>query len=616
MSGTKLAGTTFSDSSFNQTDLTGADLRGANFTLDQMSEADLSGANAAGANFTLTQMSQSDLQDADLRLTSFLGADMSAANLSRSIGTGSNMSLANLQSAQANDTDLNGAQLLGTNLNGANLRASELQGSNLGAAQLQQADLTAVDGRQADLTAADMTGATANDAQLDGAMLIGTNANGAQMERADLHDSTAIGVQMNQADLRKADLSGAVMVSASLTGANLTRAKLEGTDLRNADLSGADLRGASLGGANLEGANLEGAQIDSAQARQLERLGIDTSGAVVTDRDDEGARASWDVDLAPDMALASNRPGTPEMSQLAPSGANARYVGNFDCAPASMAMMLRAAGPDAALAVGDQLVRAGDLSDADLIKALGKIGGTTLPDAARGDPGGTDLNGAAEMAWSMGQPVSVTEVRGGDLRPQDPAFDQEWMDRQLAAGKSVLANGRHEEGTESFDHFVAVVGKSGKGDYVVNDPWTGKQAEWSGKELQSFLAGNSQYGGAMMAIGGDKGYQVPAWQAPQPSPFGPQGPQGPQAGPQPSPSTPASPTPTPRSNPDPTPRPATPAPAPGVPIVRPLSAPISTPVRPIRPATLPKPETAPFRPLTAAQTAARLALQARQPIAV
>ena len=62
----------------------------------------------------------------------------------------------------------------------------------------------------------------------------------------------------------------------------------------------------------------------------------------------------------------------------------------------------------------------------------------------------------------------------------------------------VIANGRLEDKGQSFDHFMAVVGRNTNGNYVVNDPWTNRQLEYTGDQLRDFLAGNSMNGGAMM----------------------------------------------------------------------------------------------------------------------
>ncbi|HVE82387.1 MAG TPA: pentapeptide repeat-containing protein, partial [Myxococcales bacterium] len=448
--------------------------------------------------------------------------------------------------------------------------------------------------------------------------------------------------QMVEANLRRADLTGANLSNANLQGANLTRTNLSGTDLSSADLSGADLRGSNLAAAHLEGANLDGATIDTVQARQLQKLGVDISGATVTSRTGpDGQPAEWDQDQSINAALMSNRVGFPTMSQLDPAGASPNYDGQANCAPASMAMMIRAAGPDTAIAVGDMVMRSGDLSDAQLISVLGEIGGTTKQNLRAGDPGGTSLNGVAEMAWSMGQPVSVTEVRGGELRPKDPALDKEWLDRQLAAGKSVIANGRLEDGTQSFDHYMAVVGRTKGGNYVVNDPWTNRQLQYTPDQLRSYLENNSQYGGAMMAIGGDQGYKLSPAAAPTPR-ADPSAPATPGSTPQGDPSAPAGPTPgtpqaaptapaTPRSAPPPAAPTAPAAPvvrtptaapsAPSGPIATPQAKPLTASPRGViqpRPVMVaPKPETAPYRPLAApALKASQYAIQARQPIAV
>jgi len=238
-----------------------------------------------------------------------------------------------------------------------------------------------------------------------------------------------------------------------------------------------------------------------------------------------------------------------------------------------------------------------------------------------------------EMAWRIGQPVSFTEVSGGRLRPDEPVLDGEWLDRQLAAGKSVIANGRLDDGDQSFDHFMTVVGRTDNGKYVINDPWTNRQLEYSNGQLKHFLQGNSVHGGAMMAIGGDQGFRIsepvqhmpgskPGTAVPPgskpPATANPPGPSVPQSSPPP-PAAPSAPVPgTPRSAPDPQPAPA---PEPGV-LTPVATVKVKNPAgyRSTRVPAAPMPETAPFRPLqpraVAPVTASQLALKARQPIAV
>lgn len=140
---------------------------------------------------------------------------------------------------------------------------------------------------------------------------------------------------------RGADLAGADLSGASLVGIDLRRANLRGADLTGADLTQSILIGADLGGAKLDGAvlarttaddadftasSVRGALFSNASLRRARFEGVDTSLALATGADHEGA--------VPDAVLAGFLDDDVE-----PSGAGAA-VGPVDTAAQSVTPLL------------------------------------------------------------------------------------------------------------------------------------------------------------------------------------------------------------------------------------------------------------------------------------
>jgi uncharacterized protein YjbI with pentapeptide repeats len=133
-----------------------------------------------------------------------------------------------------------------------------------------------VDLRKADLSGAVLlgaylSGADLREADLSGALLSG----GADLSRADLRGADLSGALLSRtllsgADLRQADLSGAVLLGANLSGANLS-----GVDLRGVDLTGAYLMKTNLSGADLREAKLSGVFLNEANLSAADLRGAD-----------------------------------------------------------------------------------------------------------------------------------------------------------------------------------------------------------------------------------------------------------------------------------------------------------------------------------------------------
>jgi hypothetical protein len=135
----------------------------------------------------------------------------------------------------------------------------------------------------------------------------------------------------------------------------------------------------------------------------------------------------------------------PVISQRFPEGMTASYRGDSRCGPTTMAMIARG------------FHRRGDLSDAALIRTLDR-----LDDGAENRA--TTPAGIVRMASALRLRASV-----------HPGFDAGWLHRVLHRRGLVVALGRPRflPPTEAHTggHFVAIVGESPTGGFIVNDPY-------------------------------------------------------------------------------------------------------------------------------------------------
>ena len=135
----------------------------------------------------------------------------------------------------------------------------------------------------------------------------------------------------------------------------------------------------------------------------------------------------------------------PVISQRFPDGRTPSYQGDSRCGPASMAMVAR----------GFHL-RAG-VSDARLIESLDRVDDGRVNRA-------TSSAGIVRMAEALRLRAIV-----------HPGFDGAWVRRVLRQGGLVVALGRPRylppSEAHTGGHFVAIVGISRGGQFIVNDPY-------------------------------------------------------------------------------------------------------------------------------------------------
>ena len=161
-----------------------------------------------------------------------------------------------LAQADLQGWNLTQSDLFGAALQSANLRGAILVGANLSEAQLNDATLQKADLSQCDLFETDFSGADLSQATLVGADLFSAHFNQATLSHANLRAAELFYTNFSQANLQSATLQ-----SANLSKANLSQANLKAADCRDANLSKANLRELQALGTNFTGAMLTGACI-------------------------------------------------------------------------------------------------------------------------------------------------------------------------------------------------------------------------------------------------------------------------------------------------------------------------------------------------------------------
>jgi len=182
--------------------------------------------------------------------------------------------------------------------------------------------------------------------------------------------------------------------------------------------------------------------------------------------------------------------------------------GQTNCGPTSMAQIARGKSledPNYSLSWtqnGETVTkRVADMTNEELVSTLGMIGGT--------DGQGTSPNGLIDMAHAMGMDVDGTEVmfdqNWQEGQPSN-AFNEQWLNDQLAQGKKVVINGAYEApgqngDTELVGHYMTVAGRNADGTFAVVDPWDGKVKSYTADQLAKFMQANPYNGGVMLSMG-------------------------------------------------------------------------------------------------------------------
>jgi len=168
----------------------------------------------------------------------------------------------------------------------------------------------------------------------------------------------------------------------------------------------------------------------------------------------------------------------PAISQLHPEGEAEGYSNaEMNCGPAAMAMVAR--GIPGGMLDGKPVAQ---MSDAELINRLGAHGQTNAE--------GTSPNGVIAMAEQMG--MATSSRMGG--------FDAAYYDSVLAQGGTVVANGARDIEGQLAGHFVVVTAKTADGNYLVNDPWSGRTETYTPAQLDAFLLANPVNGGVSIGM--------------------------------------------------------------------------------------------------------------------
>ncbi|HZN93886.1 MAG TPA: C39 family peptidase [Myxococcales bacterium] len=162
----------------------------------------------------------------------------------------------------------------------------------------------------------------------------------------------------------------------------------------------------------------------------------------------------------------------PFIHQLDPAERPSQYRGDANCGPAVMAMLGRARG------------YRNDISDAQLVQHLARVGGTTDQ--------GTSGNGLIAMGQEMG--LTGRAAAGADLR---------FINGELAQGKPVVALGDyyalppHTDPAQDSGHYLLIHSQDELGNYRVSDPAEEKVLVLSPETLAGFIRANPAGGFAL-----------------------------------------------------------------------------------------------------------------------
>ena len=221
------------------------------------------------------------------------------------------------------------------------------------------------------------------------------------------------------------------------------------------------------------------AALNQALAKQA-GSGAPSSGSPSSGSPTSGAKPSSGT---PSDANGIQRWNVPYINQLTSDGSADDWNAQSNCGPTTMAMIAKGLG-----------YGRGQI-DGDLVNHFDQVAGVGSD--------GVGYDGIAQMAKSCGFSTKVQQ-----------APTASWVKAQLAQGKLVAANGDravtlenenppYASGSATGGHWIAVVGTTKDGNFLVEDPSTTCK-ELSPAELERFFRAHGDDGGWAVAIGNGK----------------------------------------------------------------------------------------------------------------
>lgn len=283
LAGANLSHALLSDADLKEVDLTGADLRGALLQGSDMRRTILATAQLRGALFPRAKMPALDLLDHDLTDTSFWNTDLTGARLDDCVLERASMRSVRLRGASLRSAQLRGANLLSADLRDADLADADLRGVMLANADLRGAHLEGTDLTGSYLAGAKIDGVTGLDAESFAALAERTKESRARRFQAQVRgyveEARRAGVTPDLRGRFGRYLVGINFSGLDLHGVDLGEVVLLGSAFVDTDLSNATLRGAVLRHAALEGTKLDGADLTDADLSESVIAKITTVGA-------------------------------------------------------------------------------------------------------------------------------------------------------------------------------------------------------------------------------------------------------------------------------------------------------------------------------------------------
>ena len=227
-----LAGAVFDDADFTE-----ATLMHCAFARTQMKRAIFTGANLMETTWDDTDWSGADLAGQTFYRLDLRGVRWPEANLCGCNFIESNLSMVDMHAARIESATfatcvLDNARMTGARCAGAvAVKNSSLSGVDMSRADLRNFNFGASDLRGAKLVRAVLDGANLCEAQLGGADLQLASAKGALMRKAVCRGALLSGANFSDVIFQSADLRGADLRRSNLFGADLSRVRLDGSTL-------------------------------------------------------------------------------------------------------------------------------------------------------------------------------------------------------------------------------------------------------------------------------------------------------------------------------------------------------------------------------------------------